>query len=364
MNNDPLAGWGRRTKFLGPVRWSFDYADVHFLGLDYMEKTAKGYEDMIPHVAVQFLEKDLAAAPKGARVVILVHCYDASADFFQALHKFKVTYLCCGHTHQPIYARVAGVPAYTNYGTATCMVTAEAFDVAERRPLSYGPSILLGYFKGVTMPAMEKRRQKQHSLVDKPLRDARFAVSGAPQTDSAEILVEIVPGSAKKAGFRVGVKDCVEITFDGQTVNVAGAPVPFSLIPADVPLPPLPWAPNSPARKIPADKSLRWHLLVDKDRLSILANDVFRMTKAIKVDQPAAVTLLAEGGEATFKTFDLWELRPIARRASRGLHHFGPPAWMWGASQHVAACLDDKSKVAEEILKRYNEDGVLDYDAP
>ena len=361
--DQPSNGWGFQTQYLGPVRWSFDYAGVHFIGLDYMEKTDKGYQDKIPHVAVQFMEKDLATLAKGTRVVLLVHCYDASNDFYQALHKFKIDQICAGHTHTPFYARVGGVPTFTNYGTGTGVVTAGAIDIAERRPLTFGNSHLLGYFKGVTIPAMEKRRQKQHAVSNKILNNSSFAIGGTPQTESAEIIAEIIPGSAKKIGLRIGIKDSIEITFDGKAVTVAGAPVPFSLIPGDIPIPPVSGAPpNTPARKIPADTSVRWHILIDRDRLSILANNLFRMTKAIKVDCPASVALLTEGGDATFKQCDVWELRTITNPASRSLHHFAPPAWTWGGTQLIAACLDDKSAVAEEMLKRFSADGVKDYD--
>ncbi len=361
--DQPTGGWGFHTQYLGPVRWSFDYAGIHFIGLDYMEKTDKGYQDKIPHVAVQFMEKDLASLAKGTRVVLLVHCYDASADFYQALRKFKIEQICCGHTHSPSYALVGRVPAITNYGVGTGVVTADAIDIVERQPLTFKDGMLLGYFKGVTMPAMEKRREKQHTVSNKPVDDGSFAIEGNPQAESAEIIAEINPGSAGKAGLRIGTKDSIEITFDGKAVTVAGAPVPFSLIPQDMEVPAAPDAPAAtPPRKIPADTSIRWHILVDRDRLSLLANDRFRISKAIKVDHPANVTLLTEGGGATFKQVDVWELRTITNPASRNLHHFAPPSWKWGVPMFVAACLDDKSKEATEMLGRFPPTGIMTYD--
>lgn len=210
---------------------------------------------------------------------------------------------------------------------------------------------------------MEQRRQKHHAIGNRELNNATFAISGSPQAESVEIIAEIIPGNSGKAGIRVGTKDAIEIVFDGRAVHVAGAPVPFQLIREPVAIPAPPGAPaNTPARTIAADTSLRWHILVDRDRLSILANNLFRVSKAIKVDHPAAVTLLAESGDATFKQCDVWELRPVSNPASRNLHHFAPPAWKWGTPQLVAACLDDKSPAAEEMLKRFPPDGVMAYD--
>jgi len=366
LASHPLAGWNAYTKYLGPIRWSFDYGDVHFLGIDWKEKdehSKRGYEDRVPKVAVEFMEKDLAAIPPDRRVVLLVHCYTCGDDFLRALHKRKVDYICMGHTHTPLHVRLAGIHGHTNMGTATGIVTADAIDMAEGRPITAGPSALLKYFSSVTAAAMEKRRQTRHEASGKRLADSTFRIAGSPGTESAEIILEIVPGSARKVGFRVGDAETVEVAFDGSTVHVAGAPMPFSLVPQDTPVPPpLGAAPGTAGPTIPADRTIRWHLLVDRDRLSILGNNLFRMSKAITIDKPAVVTLFAEGGDAEFKTCDVWELRTITNRASRGLHHFAPKAWTWGIGEHVAACLDDGSDTAKSILGRYNEEGVVNRD--
>ena len=364
LTNHPLAGWGAYTKHLGPVRWSFDYADVHFLGLDWKEKdesSKRGYEDRIPRVAVEFMERDLAAIPPDRRVVLLVHCYTCGDDFFRALHARKVDYICMGHTHTPLHVRMAGVHGHTNMGTATGIVTADSIDVAEARPITAAPGALLKYFKSVTAAAMEKRRQVRHAVSGRRIADGGFELAGSSGVESAEILVEIDPGSARRVGIRVGDGKKCEIAYDGAAVGVAGAPMPFSLVPADTPLPPpLGAAPGTAGPTLPADRTLRWHLLVDRDRLTILGNDLFRLSKPIEVDAPARVTLFAEGGEAEFKAVEVWELRTITNRASRGLHHFAPRSWTWGIGEHVAACLDDGSPTAAAILGRYNEDGVVD----
>lgn len=366
LSNHPLAGWGAYTKHLGPVRWSFDYADVHFLGLDWKEKdetSKRGYEDRIPQVALEFMRNDLAAIPPDRRVVLLVHCYTCGDDFLRELQKRKVDYICMGHTHTPLHVRMAGIHGHTNMGTATGIVTENSIDMVEGRPITAGPSSLLKYFTSVTAAAMEKRRQARHDASGKKLDDSTFRISGSSAAESVEIVLEIDPGSARQVGFRVGDAQVVEVSFDGSTVTVAGAPLPFSLVPQDTPTPPsLGAPPGSVGPTIPADRTLRWHLLVDRDRLSILGNNLFRMSKAIVVDKPAEVTIFATGGVAEFKTCDVWELRTISNRASRGLHHFAPKAWTWGIGEHVAACLDDGSPTAISILARYNEDGVVNRD--
>lgn len=363
--NQESGGWGYVTKNLGPVRWSFDYAGVHFLSLEYMEKGETGIECKIPEVAIRFMEKDLASVAPGTRVVLLIHCHDAPADFFRALHRFRVDQILYGHVHLPNDVRIAGVPARScdSEGLGIGIVTEDAMDFAGRRSLLCGESYVLGYFKNVTRNAMLKRRLKQHQVVDKPLDRATWPVHGNPGSESVEIIAEIAPGSTEKVGFRTGDKQTAEVVFDGRSVNIAGTPVPFSLIPQDLTIPPAEGAPEgTAARKIVADQTIRWHLLIDRDRLTIYANDLFCMTKAIKVDQPSEVTLVAEGGKATVKNFEMWELKTISHPASRGLHHFAPPAWKWGWPQYVQACIRDGSPTAEEMLKRVAADGVTHYD--
>jgi hypothetical protein len=57
------------------------------------------------------------------------------------------------------------------------------------------------------------------------------------------------------------------------------------------------------------DKSLAWHVAIENNQLVIYANSLFKLTKAVKVDNPSKVALLAEGGSATFKQVDVWTLK-------------------------------------------------------
>lgn len=342
VDADDLAGHGAMTKYCGPVRWSFDYAGVHFISLDYIEKTPKLYEDQIPRVAIEWARRDLAVVKKGTRVILLVHCYNARADFFDLLREFKPEYVCCGHTHTPSHARLAGVPCHTNYGLCTMVVTESSLGVTEGLPPTFKDRAIFGYFRGVVQPAMEKRRQKHHSLGEATLGARPRCIEGDPGAESAELVIEIEPGSSRRVALRFGQRQSAEIAFDGKTVDVAGAPFP-------VPLP-------------PDHKTLRWHILMDRDRLTIFGNDVFRTTKAVTVDAPARLAVTAEGDGARLVKADLWELRPVRAINSRALHHFPPPGWYWGRGYLVGACLEQDDPHSREMLGRYSADGIMDYD--
>ena len=87
---DGLAAW---TRNLGPLRWSFDYADVHFAGIDCFE------EAMRP-VVVNWLEKDFRAKSKGRRIVLCHHYPNPDGDRFHALLKdYNVQLVQAGHNH-------------------------------------------------------------------------------------------------------------------------------------------------------------------------------------------------------------------------------------------------------------------------
>ena len=54
------------TRDVGPLRWSFNYAGIHFVGLDYMKRSPDGsWQDDIPQIAVDWLAEDLALLPQG-----------------------------------------------------------------------------------------------------------------------------------------------------------------------------------------------------------------------------------------------------------------------------------------------------------
>ena len=105
--DNPMFGYGFFRRFLGPVRWSFNYGGVHFAGIDFLhiqgDKWAWGVGDQ----AAQWLDRDLALVPPAARKVVFVH--SPSGDkFAQVVRKHKVDQIYAGHTHKVTVEKFQG----------------------------------------------------------------------------------------------------------------------------------------------------------------------------------------------------------------------------------------------------------------
>jgi predicted MPP superfamily phosphohydrolase len=108
---DPLYGYGMYWKFVGPLRWSFNYAGVHCAGIDFNRKVKGKWEWGVPKSAVDWLRRDLDRVPEGSRVLLFVHSPSGDAGLHQTLREKSVTQIFCGHSHAVGPITVAGVPA-------------------------------------------------------------------------------------------------------------------------------------------------------------------------------------------------------------------------------------------------------------
>jgi hypothetical protein len=104
-------GYGWFTLMMGPLRWSFDYAGVHFVGLDFNNQGKDGKWNWgVPPSAVDWLQADLARVPAGRRVLLFVHYIDSPDKRFAELVRSRVTQVFAGHTHTESTKPWSGVP--------------------------------------------------------------------------------------------------------------------------------------------------------------------------------------------------------------------------------------------------------------
>lgn len=69
-------GYQLYWEMYGPLRWSFNYAGVHFIGVDMMERDADDNASYgATKEALGWLAKDLATTPKDMPVYLLGHCF-------------------------------------------------------------------------------------------------------------------------------------------------------------------------------------------------------------------------------------------------------------------------------------------------
>ncbi|MCE5325190.1 MAG: metallophosphoesterase [Planctomycetaceae bacterium] len=304
-DSGPLAGAGGFTKYLGPIRWSFDYAGVHFASIDWWDPDIKEHvEGSAPPIAAAWLDKDLSAVKAGTRTILLIHFPSGCRQYYDVIAKHKVSQIFGGHNHRHAFYSDAGIPAVTTVNPETsgsgnlCVVTQNAIDVVFYCNGGKGGPNYHGKLCGLSsrwaykdMPVPTGTPGKAQSVTDVTLDGATKGID-AGVAQGVKIVAEFVPGSAKRVGLRLGAAEKIEITFTGQTLDAAGAPIPFVLLPCDA-------------------RTVKLQVTIGGGLMLLEANSRIRMAraKAVKVDNPAAVTLFAEGGKAEFKKVEITALK-------------------------------------------------------
>ncbi|MCY2925709.1 MAG: hypothetical protein NT031_09750, partial [Planctomycetota bacterium] len=297
---NPLAGLGAYTKYLGPPRWSFDYAGAHFVGVDVASANSA------------WLRQDLAAGPPERRVFFFIHFRGGGKPDKRFTHTFS------GHTHSaqqipgasmplPLSGARQGVfmstlldpPKWLSLGAcvmgivgersfrvadrcAGCRVGQPTFHLRSRCPLSELESQLV--------PSLSRRRGAPVALSD-PVMQAGHSVSlGTPGTCTAvEIETQLGTPAGGRAWVRVGQVNPLEVAYDGTTLLVNGLPIPL--------------------RPRPGQNSVTLHLKVTKADLILYANDLVTITWPVTVDDPSQVSAGANDAPCFFPSLTVWALR-------------------------------------------------------
>ncbi len=97
---DPTYAYGFYTENVGPLRWSFDYARIHFVGIDFNHKDDKGkWQWGIPETALKWLDMDLARLRGKKRIFLFVHHPSDWASLEPIVTKYNVERIFHGHDH-------------------------------------------------------------------------------------------------------------------------------------------------------------------------------------------------------------------------------------------------------------------------
>lgn len=118
-SSDPipdLVGQRRYEAAMGPVNYSFDRGDVHFLVLDNIVHRGKNEADCSEELCERVMDwakADLGAVPKEKTVVVLMHAqlsYGSATELYDMLATFADARVVCGHLHyiNRIVEKVAG----------------------------------------------------------------------------------------------------------------------------------------------------------------------------------------------------------------------------------------------------------------
>lgn len=297
LEQTPLAGNGGFTKRMGPVRWSFDYAGTHFVGLDWMDPSIpEEINGSVPEVAADWLEKDLQAVKPGARIFVFVHFPTGCQKYYDLIAKYKVAYVFGGHNHTHRFYDFAGIPAVTaiNFmaGGNLIIVQDNDFAVCEFCLGYKGPDHHIKRCSldriGSTLNAVKAREMAVQTLAAQPLSGGTAPLK--LDAKGVRIALEMAPGTAAKAGIRIAATPRpIDIVWTGTELDVAGVPLPFGWEDYD-------------------RSTLLWDVVFDGERIEFYANKRYHMGKAFKVDGVTGVTVFAEGGEAMLKKTMVWGL--------------------------------------------------------
>ncbi len=110
---DPLYGKGLYRQLLGPMHYSWDWGDVHFVALD---GTSLPYQEKLGAEQLAWLEADLGFQPKGKPLVLF--CHQSAPKLLDAkqlggiLQGRNVWGIFCGHLHTTFTTKLANIPVY------------------------------------------------------------------------------------------------------------------------------------------------------------------------------------------------------------------------------------------------------------
>ncbi len=106
------------TQVVGPLRWSFNYANIHFVGVDFMHPVNGKWGWGPSASAVEWLDRDLSLVPTGQRIFLFVHFPMETNGLAQVVRKYPITQIFHGHDHQDHPSMFAGVPALSSGSVA------------------------------------------------------------------------------------------------------------------------------------------------------------------------------------------------------------------------------------------------------
>ncbi|MHA7110189.1 calcineurin-like phosphoesterase C-terminal domain-containing protein [Sunxiuqinia elliptica] len=136
-NHDKVAGSNKDlprtteafTKVFGPLNYSFNRGEVHFVCLDnIIFDNASAYSGGFTDEQMEWLKKDLSYVPKNKMVIIYYHIpirgassFKNRAKLFAAVEGFAEVHLMCGHTHySENYIHTSSNNIYEHVHAAAC----------------------------------------------------------------------------------------------------------------------------------------------------------------------------------------------------------------------------------------------------
>lgn len=104
-------GYGAYTHYVGPLRWSFNYAGIHLVGLDFNDLQGQAWKPgTTPEHAIRWLKADLKLAPNSSRVFLFIHNASGLTPYEEAITHCRIERIFDGHGHGLRAGKFAGIP--------------------------------------------------------------------------------------------------------------------------------------------------------------------------------------------------------------------------------------------------------------
>jgi len=314
-----LAGNGAFIKYLGPIRWSFDHAGVHFVGVDWMLIDANGHTQCgLADSSIDWLEKDLKSVAKGTPVYFFNHQpWSPNQRFYKVCAKYGVKLCLGGHSHRNMFLAVnGGVEYWTKMSLYTLIyIDKEGFEFVDRCIYRGGRNGWNGKWhhtrRGCALysdEGAEKAQRGKHMLIEKVKVTSGSKSLEVPKGPTCDIYIG-GKGSGNKPSKRWGLRitDSNGKTHElaridaGNSLDLLGRKTFFS---------PVLLHPKAVRKSTALDpdeqKWIEMRIFIMPDRIRVIVNNRLHYQKFIKVGQPKTIEYFAEDGTAEFGRIDLW----------------------------------------------------------
>ncbi len=318
-----LAGYGAFIKYLGPVRWSFDIAGLHFVGMDWsLIDEAGKIQTGMNMGAIKWLEADLKSVADDVPVYFFNHqAWSPHEAFYDLLKSHNVKLCLGGHSHRNMYlADHNGCQIWTKMSEYTLVYCdKDDFEFVDRCIYRGGRT---GWdqewhhsHRACALYAdralEQKSRSKHVGLKDVTLANGAKTLSPVEgRTFDIRLGVRGTGDRpAKKWGLRVTHEDgfVAEMSYDVQakTLNLLGRETYFD--------PRVPPAQGIKPGATPSDDSVNepdWvemRVYFMPHRIRVMVNNRLHYQQFIVPPTAKRIEVFVEGGQVEIGRFDLWQ---------------------------------------------------------
>jgi len=301
------------TKYLGPLRWSFTYAGVHFMGHDWAELDEKGHlSGGTCRAAISWFKQELARLKPGTRVFLFAHSHWSphEKEIFELLRQYKTELYLAGHSHKNLDMSFGGLKLLTTVNLTAkegpyrmVHVHAQGHEIVDRCPAGIGRHTRSC---GVHQPAaLDGLRRQKVDVPDFALGRGARQVDGL-QSRWLELAAEVTPPGGGRCGIRIVSTDAavppLELGFQGNEM-VSGPLV-------------------VPAVRAPGEATFQVRVHVLNGQAQVRCNSRVCWETPLTTDAPLRMEFFSDADGAQFGKIEAWCLAHDDVAAIQSLQSF------------------------------------------